>query len=320
MTSQFRVFVSSTFEPLRTEREFLQLCCDEIGIEAVGYPEQSIAGSGKRQYLLELQRSNVLVLLMGPLSPAVREEITTAGQFGIPILPFVRREREGHRSEWPVDAEMYLRETGADFVAEFDSLSSLRSKFRSALFNVLAERSSSSVRLHEWTSTVYEQAHSLIHAVNSRLAIVQDSSTLVLGPRVSAAERRVYDYVTSMIEEILSGDRDIQFVHLFNIESTVAALAQPDQTYPFRAEALERLRRLADECDGSDSVIVRAVSKPLTAAVVCDNSFEIATTFGTRYYMWLHEFGFAANQLWDTFESLVVDSISLGEFVDHWVD
>lgn len=320
MTDAIRVFISSTFNELRAEREFAGMVCQRMALEHKAFPEQSVPGSG-RDYIEELLKSHILVLLVQTKqSKHVDEEIRVARANGIPIIPFHKVGRRSSRarpqaSRW---AERLKKHHGFEFIHEFDSLAELEDGLRRGLSRVLFKRFSSPLRFQPWSADVYEQARDFIFFAGTRLAISQETSTLVLGPHVERRmqERKFYDALVELMEDVLGGSSQVRFLHVFGLNPTLQAFSNDAASYPRRNDAVKKLRSLERRISASDRIGIYAVDAPVNAAIVGDAAFQMATVYGDRYYAWVHEFGAGANRLWEILETLGASKgLSLKQFL-----
>jgi len=90
MTNKVKVFISSTFTDHTHDREFIEMICKEMNLDAKLYPEHSTPGR-RREYLDSLSNSHIVLLLVPEReSGPVQEEIECSRNNGIPIIPFFK--------------------------------------------------------------------------------------------------------------------------------------------------------------------------------------------------------------------------------------
>lgn len=315
-----RVFISSTFQDLQREREYVAMVCERMGLEARYYPESSVAGTGSREFIDRLSESHILVYIATRSSDAVEAELKTAEFYGIPIIEIAEvagsYAGDGKRIS-PVAVER--RSKAKTYQASFETLGELDTRLSSALGAVLWRRFASALELNPFGDEAYKQATRSIQSAHYRLGTAQETSTLFLGARSShpIAEGRFYEEMVGLLQDLLAGKRDVDFIHVFDAEQTAHEFWTSETEYPDRQAALRLMNDLADQIEAHPRVQVAPVAGPITAAVINDASLEMATRLGERYYLWLNEVGGAAKDLWDILNIVSRKGESLPSFLER---
>lgn len=319
MTDRVRVFISSTFNDFKLEREYISMVCESMSLEVKMFPEQASPGT-RTEYLEELIKSHILVLLVPTrLSEPVEEEIRVARANGIPLIPFFKfvstRNRGGR--EISKRAEQFKRQHGAEFGFQYESLRDLESGFRSGISWILHKRFSSPIVFKAWGPDVYEQARRFISFAGTRFGFCQQTSTLVLGPRFDRLlqEQSFHQEVLGVLKRIINGERHMEFLHVFSRSLTLDAWSNQADQYPQSRTAVDQLRSIETQIRSNKHVKIVATDHDVNAAIVGDASFQMAVVYGSRYYTWVREFGTGANELWRILDGMTSNDIPLGDFL-----
>lgn len=276
------------------------MICEEMGFAVPRFPEDTVIATYERGYLDELHSSHLLVWIATRRSPAVEAELQTAQELGIPILEFTERGRRRQYREMP----------RSRFAGNFESLHELREKLRAALARFVYERFTSGYALETLGGRdIYDRAAQASRSVSTRLGMVQETGTILLGPRRDrlVPEKAFLDALQKLI--LRSAKRaDVRVIYVLHADATRAELKKNPSKYPGSADALAWLRKHEDVIRSSSTVTIGAASGQLSAAVVHDSSIEMAMTLHGRYYVWLNEVGRAANDLWEMMQTLARES------------
>jgi len=318
-TDRVKVFISSTWIDLRREREFVAVECRRMGLEPLYYPESSIAGSNVREFIARVQESHVVIHLATRPSRFVEAELESAEALGIPVIELAERHPlDGGTGVRISDQAIERRARTQGFQRQFDTLDELSSAVRDGLSYVLARRFASILSVKAFGEDAYDKARLSIQAAHFRLATVQETSTLVLGPRHGRelSERRFLHELQRLIDSVLTGHREVQIVHVMDGNATRSGW-DDTETYRESAESSAWLRSRLDDIEASERVAIAVSGGPLTATIVADASLEMSTVLGRRYYVWLSEVGGAAHDMWEIVRNLTLSpAISLRDYLD----
>jgi hypothetical protein len=301
---RLQLFISSAFQSLRYEREFLCLACERMGWEALYYPEQSHAGSPSRDYLRRLRDAHVLVYIIGQhASAAAQQELDLARDLGIPIVPFARwtQTRNGRRR--PKAADAFVAQTGAEFVQGFDSLRELEEGLVAGVSAVIADRvARSNVSLEPYSEHLYVEARELLGLAERRYAIAQKTSTLALGAhrsRIGPEDSWLSEWHEAILG-VLSGKDGRELVHIFDSKATLTALTGAERAnFPEAADAIAFMRAILPRLGSTPAVRIIARQRPVAPAVLSDGGLLIPATYEVTHYFRVGHALTAANQLWE---------------------
>ena len=323
MADQIRVFISSTYSDYRFDREYVAMQCRQMGLEPRMYPDMGTAGA-RKDYLEVLQECDVMVLLIPARdSDAVAEEIRLARANGIPFVPLVRSQpalsTRGARLA-KRQAE-YLRENRVEHISDYESLDQLGTAARDGIARVIHRRFTSPMHFVRWTSNVYQQAARFLYLAGSRVAIAQQTSTLVLGPKKGRIryENEFYTEFLQRIKEAVE-QGEPRILHVFDGEATADEWNGHKDQYPRWEEAQSELRGILPSIKDPGQVKIACSKQRVTAAMVGDASFQVCAMYGNRHYAWVHEFASGANELWEILDELAEDRMEMGDYLDRFAN
>ena len=290
-----------------------------MGFEVLAFPERSAAGSSTRSYLEFVNEANLLIHMPTYESPAVAEEVALAERSGIQVLPLLPTRVDPSTGLPTATAATRESRSGSRFAKYFSSLKELREEVRKALSDAMARRFGSPSTLTEWNADSYRGAARSVAYAFSRLAIVQSTSSLFLGPRadrVSQEEeflRELDNLAVKLTGRKRPGiSKNFKLTMLFNIDDTADVVDSVD--YPDVAQRRDVFRNLYTKLDGKPGVVVAGVHTGVSPVIVYDNSFEMGTEVcGRRFYGRFPEYGHAATQMWDVFYTDARQGIQLGD-------
>lgn len=306
MQERVRVFISSTWANLRREREYIAAVCRDLALEPMYFPENSLAGSNVRDFIARVQESHIVIHVATQPSAFVDAELEAAEALGIPIIELAERQLLADRSGTKVtDEALARRRRSLGFQRDFDTLEELGEAVRTGLSAMLARRFGSVLSVKAFGEDAYDKARLSIQAAHYRLATVQETSTLVLGPRHERqlSERRFLEELQRLIAAVLDGSRDVQVVHVFDGGTTKEAL-NAKEMYRASEATIAWLLDRADAIEAHEKVTISVSDGPLTATIVADSALEMSTVLGRRYYLWLAEVGGAAHDMWEVIRSM----------------
>lgn len=327
MGSRPTIFISSTFSDLRYEREFVADVCDEMGFDVLFFPEHSTAGGGQRDYLTSENDAQILVYLVTRESDAVKEELELAAELGLFVVQLARVEELGDDATAISKFAGSLRH-GARYQDVFRTLAELRTKVREGVSEAVARRLSDRGGLAEWSPSSYESAAAIVRATNWRFGLVQDTSSLLLGPRRGrlSEERKFLDSVCSFVSRVVESDSDgpleqepgtarwpeVPFIHVFNASATIEAIRSGE--YPFMDEFLGALEDFYLPLVKAGRVVICGIDLEVSPILICDDSCEIGTRLADRiYYGRFSAFGSSASRLWGALQETAISGTALDD-------
>jgi Domain of unknown function (DUF4062) len=321
-----KIFISSTFSDLTNEREFVGQVCEEMGFETLSFPEGSVAGTGTRDYLLHERDAQILIYLISGTSEAVDEELQLARKLGLFIIPVSRSKDVPDTALRSVVAKTI---TDMRFEKSFDSLVSLKIAIRSGISEAVALRLDDRRSLTEWSTASYGAAAQQVASVTTRFGAVQDTSSLILGPKVGrlSEEKEFIETVDAFVRRMrkrlddrpktrsrpnkksaptksaLEQWNEVFFIHLFHDLNTWNTLTvdstKVTKQYPFASDRSEVLKELYIPLMKAGLIAFAGVSEDVSPILICDNSCEIGTKLAGRvYYGRYSEYGPSAGNLW----------------------
>ncbi len=328
MPSRPTIFISSTFSDLRYEREFVAGVCGEMGFDVLFFPEHSTTGEGQRDYLTSENDAQILIYLVTRESDAVKEELELAEELGLFVVQLARVEELGDEATAISEYATSLR-GGARYQDVFRTLAELRTKVREGVSEAVARRLSDRGGLAEWNPSSYETAAGIVRAGNRRFGLVQDTSSLLLGPKSGrlSEERKFLDSVRSFIGRVVDsrGPRSVQgteedisatkwpevpFIHVFNASATTEAIRTGE--YPFMDEYREILEDSYLPLVREGRIAICGIDLEVSPILVCDDSCEIGTRLADRiYYGRFSAYGSSASRLWGALQETSISGTSL---------
>ncbi len=299
MGDRIDVFISSTLADLAFEREFVALTCRRMGLLAHFYPEESTAGSLKRDYLRQLHKCHLMICILTTESAAVVEELELAQQLGIPVVELApeRPTSDGRFSRLKGAGSMFGR--FHRFQHAYRSLADLETAIEAAISEIFTLRWTSAATFGTLDGRVYDNIAVSLREASYRYGAGQETSILVLGPRRARMvyESQYLDATRERIERCLNdGSDQFTFVHIFSAAKTLDA-AQLHE-YPRLAESLEWLEKVEPRLRDNPRVVVAPIDGEITAAHICDTTIGIATQIVGQHWVTLNAAGLAANDLW----------------------
>lgn len=301
---KLRVFVSSRIHENERWREAIQGSIDSAGHLAVLYPERSDGQRRTRDFRKGLADSDVVVyLLSGPPTAWVQQELDDVFKSGKPLIALEHRDSN----------------SGADFAEEhslmlrkFASLDDLNSIVIAELEGIISRRFQRPRDLYYWGGDTYQRAIEFIRGANEKFALLQETSSLVLGPKRDwdDAEKRFLEAFYTLAEDTTAGKSKCEILHLFDREATAQALLREPSRYPNAAEWFSRLHQLQAT---NPRVRIAGVGSPLSPLMISDDSMLTTQFFGkNEKRATLHsEVGEWSRQSWDAAESAFREGAAL---------
>ena len=212
-------------------------------------PERSAAGSATDAYLNDAGEAHFLVVLLTQETrPAVFAEIQAALKAGAHVAAFSLRYPPYLRAgeAWtPTPEEVSIRDNDL-FVRDVSSIVSLERQVDSSMAHLLA-KSAFKLRIKDFKQN-YDLANEWLSAsVIKRVALVQQTSLLALGPRKGERDESRSFQLFEQVLKAASGRAKArpQFVHVLDLDLTAEEAELNGDTYvqglaPRRLETLAR--------------------------------------------------------------------------------
>jgi hypothetical protein len=280
------------------------------------------------------------VYLISGTSEAVDEELQLARKLGLFIIPVSRSKDVADKDLRSVVAN---RITDIRFEKHFDSLATLRTAIRSGISEAVALRLDDRRSLTEWSTASYGAAAQQVASVTTRFGVVQDTSSLILGPKVGRLneEKEFIETVDAFIRRmrkrlddkpkgvgkksmkepsVLDQWNEVFFIHLFHDANTWKTFKSESKQYPFARDRFAVLKDLYIPLMKVGLIAFAGVTEDVSPILICDNSCEIGTKLAGRvYYGRYSEYGPSAGNLWGALreEALHGHDLSIENLADH---
>lgn len=301
---KLRAFVSSTYQELEDERDVIEIVTEDLNIELFRAPEKSLSGTALKAYLRELRESNIMILILAEkVSDFVDEEISTARECGIPILPFFKLIKRRDKYELSNVAKKFREKYSMGFSAEFKNLLELRDKLTKGLSNIIGARFESTTGLCGWSPSVYREAKNLITDSHWRLLLIENTSSLILGPRIGHTdELRFIEAMRKKIESIAASPSTFNFYYLFSANETLKDLGK--EVYQKKDEGKAYFLKIVEKYKDDNRIKISCVPESINSSMVGDYSYGISVNIGDRLYTFGFDQHKIANELFDIGNSL----------------
>ncbi|MBM3474144.1 MAG: hypothetical protein FJX75_12815 [Armatimonadetes bacterium] len=297
---RLNVFISSK-DHLADERQTAAYAVEELGMMPIrSETEFWIATTDPKEYLTQVQQSHVVLLIVEAqpsLKPGedergyyeyVRGEIEAALREGKAVLMFIREAASGASSSRldgiVRDMEAYV------FPRRFRNCAELRDVIVAGLLSELARRYVEEPDVIVSRRNLYSSAAALVGKTNRRIYLSQETPSLLFGPRRDQREERhFYEECMKWVQAAQDGDREREFVLLFNMEDVRREVRDnlyaydhgPDQM----REHLGELKGWVGEC-----LQIVPLEQPVMRFAVCDQVASLWLRIGH------HVFGIADRQ------------------------
>jgi hypothetical protein len=295
------VFLSSKIDGLEHVREFAGMVLQSMQLQVENYPDDA-AGGSKGADLAAVQRSQLFVLLIRDEIPdRVRQELDEATRLGLPVIPLAMEVRTSNRRGREVSAAVaeYRKAFPKEFVASFKSLSDLERRLRLAVQWLIRTRMASKLRFEPWGPDVYDKTTSYVRLAEERLAVVQSTSSLILGPhRLRHVWEQHFEDAVWQALDIRAKKSALQVVYIFSAAETAEEVISHRADYPKLADVCARIDRIM-ALTATGTIKVVASRQQVQSALVADDSFGVSLVFGQRYYAFAQNFRAGANDLWE---------------------
>ena len=316
MADTLQVFVSSTFNDLRREREYVKMTLLELGWEPRLFPEHSVPGESVTGFMQQLRDCDILVYIATEQSEWVERELEIADSMGLPIL-----ELAPLRGLDKTASEVAVRRRGraSTYQATYDSLAELAEAVRLGISSIVKRRFDAFSSIRPLGDDTYYTARAYVEQAYDRLAIVQTTSTLILGPRRDrlSEEAQYLNELYRRMERIISGvDERLVFVHQFDLSHTLKELTQAPDLYPEAESAIAWLERHIEELNANDRIQIAGMQDRQTPQILQDTTMALALEHADQV-LWLEnrEVGQASRRIWDRITNQHVRGVGLIGFL-----
>ena len=223
----------SSMASVHAEREVIADDLRQVFDTVVQAPERSVGGSRSNDYLEHASSSHFMVVLLGQSSrPAVKSEIEYARKRGCEIAaftlqypPFLERGQAWTRTA----EEDSIREMGI-FVKPVLSITELRKAVKDSLALFVAN-SVNRFRMTDFRQNYATAIDWMGFGEIKRVALVQQTSILALGPRIGKSDEREAHTLLCEIAKAAKRAQGPEFVHIFNKRATLIEAQGNGQSY-----------------------------------------------------------------------------------------
>ncbi len=327
MSERVRVFVSSQYHALRTEREFAELVLREMALEPLLFPEHSVAGESQFEFLRRLETDcHILVYIISEPSENVNEELARGQELGIPVVSLIKLSRDPSTDAFvPTSHALEERSRSVSFSGSFYDLKGLQSQLRTGVAAAIARRFSATTQPKSLGNDAYYEFRSMVDQAQLRLAVVQQTSTLLLGPRVDrwAEEGQVFSAMRRKIQDVVRPQRtdeigpQLEVIHVFDREATLLELSNNSSAYPQAQEAIEWVRELLGAITESPAISILPARHPMSPMILFDAALACAVSTGKLLWFEQRDSGRTANVVWDQLRNAVASGDDLVAFVEE---
>lgn len=320
-SDRVRVFLSSRFIAMYEHRQHAQTVIRELGYEPVLCPEGAVAGEPNAEYLRRLRGSDVVVVLIDEESDAVERERSLARRDGKPTVELVAATvPDSLHGRTFTDFARGQVAGRRDFVGHYSTLAELSDGIRDGLVRVAAEAIRSGARIRSLGDDTWREISENVELAVERLAIVQDTSTLFLGPRKDRfnEEALALELMQRRLEGVANGRDDrLTIVHLFDSERTLRELAiRPDQ-FPAAEAALAWLEEMVEIASGNENIKIGATNERVTACVLHDQNLSSVTWMKSQLWREERDVGETNAALWAKVLNLALDAKPINSLISQ---
>lgn len=275
--------ISSAFR-LAAERDLLRLEMKKLFADRIDVlPEDSVAGTDADVYLQKARDASfIVILLTQEESDAVLSEVEIALDNNIQVAAFSLRypPHSIPGTEWlPTRSEELLRRAGV-FVRSVNSITDLQTQFWRAVANYLA--TATERYQHSSSHKNYDLFKDWLQVRPKRIALIQRTSTLLLGPRKDRQDEiDCNDSIKSHLERMISAnDRGIEFLHVFSKDQTRKAFAENRDSYLLQERSSLLSRRRSPKKSSPFIVKITGVGNEISPCLVVDNKVVLGSSLG----------------------------------------
>ncbi len=276
----------------------MEITLEEMGWEPRLFPEHSVPGELVTGFMQQLRECDVLIYIATSESEWVERELEIAESMGIPIL-----ELAPLRDLEDSDVATRRRAKASTYQATYDSLVELGGAVRSGIASIIKRRFDALSSVRPLGDETYHAARSYVEQAYDRLAIVQTTSTMVLGPRRDrlSEESQYLKEVQRRIDGVLSDtDKRLTIFHQFDLSQTLSQLTLAPDLYPEADSALSWLEGRIQDIAGCDAIQIAGMRDRQTPQILQDSTMAVALEQADQV-LWLEnrEVGLAARRIWD---------------------
>lgn len=220
----------------------------ELGFDVLRNPEDT--GITQNSFNSALKQNNpVFILLIGSSSfeesKKVVDECKLALENGLPIFVFIKT---GNDKKIPDNAREIIKTVSKTTYdgdcTLFSSCEELYETLQARLTDYIKVKMTLRPDIQDNRGATYAYAYEQIKRAKKKIILSQKTSLLLLGPRRgNTYEHRAYE---ALLEWIQQKDRDMQFMHLFSWDETIADLSKSEE-YDIPAARRRLAGLLADE-------------------------------------------------------------------------
>lgn len=280
-----RGMISSAFR-LAAERDLLRLEMRKLFADRVDVlPEDSVAGTDADLYLQKARDASfIVILLTQEESDAVLSEVQIALDNNIQVAAFSLRypPHSIPGTEWlPTRSEERLRKSGV-FVRSVSSITDLQTQFWRAVANYLA--TATERYQHSSSHKNYDLFKDWLLVRPKRIALIQRTSTLLLGPRKDRQDEiDCNDSIKAHIERMVNAnDGSTEFLHVFSKDHTRQAFTENRDSYLLQERSQLLSRRRNAKKNSPFIIKITAAGSEISPCLVVDNKVVLGSSLGSE--------------------------------------
>lgn len=250
----------------------------DLGFNVIRNPED--IGSTQKAFENHLKEFRpVFILLIGKVaSDMVKKECKLALELGLHIITLLKTENNSIPRETKKIMQSISKVTFQMECSCFDSCEKLYCSLQERLVQYSRDTKSAHALLIPQHSQVYITASDYIRSAKRRLVICQKTSSLILGARKGVGFEK--NFYNSIMNWILSASKEMEFLHIFSLDSTCNALKSPEYDL---VQARKQLCALLGQRTKPE-LVFRGTQDRLVPCVICDNNILVSTSMGTMDY------------------------------------
>jgi len=254
----------------------------ELGFHVIRNPEDT--GITQNSFNYALKESNpVFILLVGDTdmtdTAKVIDECKLALENGLPIFVFIKTGSDKKISKNAETVITSVSKTTYDGDCTlFCSCEELYDTLQSRLNDYIRAKMTLRLQIQDNRGSTYSYAYEQIKRAKKKIILSQKTSLLLLGPRKgNIYEHRAYEALLDWIE---LKDNEMQFLHVFCRNETVADLSKAEYDIPHAKERLfDLLEKEKDKNGGEEhpNCTFRVIegSEPSIAHLITDTGIQL---------------------------------------------
>lgn len=283
ISSRLPICISSIYQ---RENDFIllrQIAADVIRTIPICMPVRCPEDKMPEREFNEILRNNAICLIViigSKISHKVTNEINIAIERGIPVIPLLKANQTSSGFHASPSAKKFLDKYPFLLLDErlyFHKKEEFSNLLKERLWRLVKEKFEKFPIFTENRSRFYEEALSLINKKPRRIILVQQTSTLILGPRKGCTEEiNFYNKLFAWLENNCLE----KFFHLFSWEKTANEIKKRPHEYDIKKslQKIKHLLKLKPVCR------MRFTSDALTPILIINNSIAIGTIIGKEKY------------------------------------